>query len=764
LIPRLEKFIIKNSSLKSIFFIVIIFLLFYICADPQLLFNRTIFYIFQGRDIERAINILKGHAIFFGPEMTGGGNLPGPLYYIFLSVALLIKANWISAWVMQFALAFLGVVFGAFYFRTITSKTVGLLWVVFFGTALFTSFYLRLFLNVSSMLGFTILALIYVNKAFSENPKQTKRRSFLLACLIIGLGIQFHFSLLSLLAALFTMQIFSSKFRLTAVSSKTAWLGLLIFALPSLPYIIWLSSSKMGIHFGVPAFYTGETEQALVSILYLLKIGMADSFKFMFFSWIKKLFFTVPIPLIILVITRFIHREGQEVTRFKPIIICALFSFIPYVNWFFSTQGMRYSMPFYISLIFLTMLLFHSNLESVKRIKVFNYLSLIVQTFLVILILKNASSYTISKFMVSTAIMVFSILFLVCFFENERWKKGRAIILSLTLMITLQNSQKYFDQNFNSNPDGYMPSAHEWSRIWTSIFKRTGWSYEVAKRKIYYVGHHVNQDPELFLSGFKRPVVLNLNNNEPDGFFVSNRYGHYLKDKRGLVPEPKTWLANQNLQSDLIEGLISGDIVLGTNLSSTNLIVPYWIKNKIKLPDHFHNSGNGYHISSLDHELTKVTSDEGVILNEEGGYIFKWNESPDKSIYNSTGGILTIIKKNNDYNIKIKVVGATISQISPWISPNWTQAWIKPYLEISCGKETKKLLISNSIGFRRDFSHLLWTPFFSGNNSLIAPFEKSFNFKCSFKVNWIALGRESSTVEMIKEVRTLPSKKLTVNL
>src|SRR5437763_652159 len=54
------------------------------------------FSIYQARDIQRALDLLNGHWIWYGPDLSGGGTLPGPFYYWLLALPLLIFGNWES--------------------------------------------------------------------------------------------------------------------------------------------------------------------------------------------------------------------------------------------------------------------------------------------------------------------------------------------------------------------------------------------------------------------------------------------------------------------------------------------------------------------------------------------------------------------------------------------------------------------------------------------------------------------------------------------
>mgnify|MGYP001602885281 FL=1 len=53
--------------------------------------------IYQARDLDRAAGLLNGHFIWYGPELSGGGHLPGPFYYWLLAIPLALGRSWASA-------------------------------------------------------------------------------------------------------------------------------------------------------------------------------------------------------------------------------------------------------------------------------------------------------------------------------------------------------------------------------------------------------------------------------------------------------------------------------------------------------------------------------------------------------------------------------------------------------------------------------------------------------------------------------------------
>jgi hypothetical protein len=287
-----------------------------------------------------------------------------------------------------------------------------------------------------------------------------------------------------------------------------------------------------------------------------------------------------------------------------------------------------------------------------------------------------------------------------------------------------------------------------------------------AKDKIYYIGHHVNQAPNLFLKGVDLNSLTNKiigNKINPDGFFVSNRIKKLMQKRDGKV-NAVWWLLKQNLHKSILKGIRNGDIVIGNNLSKFNLVVPYWITNKDQFTNTLHNSGEGYSISSEDLKLEEVQGREGVKKIDSGALLFKWNDSSDQNAFCSTGAIVNLKKiKTNYYQLDIKVIGGAISQISPWVSPNWTQSWLQPYVEVSCQNIIKRFPIIDSIGFRRIYTHYSYTPFFSGNNSLVGPLAKTIEFSCNGPIQSVSIGRKGSAIEKITKVSFLGPKSLIYN-
>ena len=71
--------------------------------------EEVTFSIYQIRDLDRAAAIMKGLPIFFGPETSGGGHLPGPLYYYLSAVPPLHFGGWQGVWELLLAVTALAI-------------------------------------------------------------------------------------------------------------------------------------------------------------------------------------------------------------------------------------------------------------------------------------------------------------------------------------------------------------------------------------------------------------------------------------------------------------------------------------------------------------------------------------------------------------------------------------------------------------------------------------------------------------------------------
>ena len=67
----------------------------------------------EAESAERALDLLRGHMIFFGPEALGGGHLPGSFYYFLLALPMALGFGWVATWHLLVLLLALGIGIGS---------------------------------------------------------------------------------------------------------------------------------------------------------------------------------------------------------------------------------------------------------------------------------------------------------------------------------------------------------------------------------------------------------------------------------------------------------------------------------------------------------------------------------------------------------------------------------------------------------------------------------------------------------------------------
>jgi hypothetical protein len=727
--------------------------------------EAVVFYVFQSRDMARTTQLLAGKPIFFGPEMTGGGNLPGPFYYFLLSIPQLFSPMWTIAWYWLVALyAIIAAVCGT-YFRNLFSMSQGILLIAHFALAWTVLRNLVTFLNVSYGFPFAALTLVCICVRYSSRDQIWRNRSFVAACFMSSLSIQLHLSLICFFISLMALQIFGHQLNLGRVSHRTFWFGILAFTLPIGPHLIWLLLKSRGISLGQEDFYSGSSTKAFSSLMLMTDYFRALPRDDFLYGIVARTLNVIPISLLLIAVTVGLCREAAHKAGQAPLIraltFCSFVSFIPFSYWYIVDIGGRYTIPFFLSMMFLTIVMYEQMLRTPQRLRLYNILG--SATLLASVIYGLYSNIPPANL---TRLAVTAIALPVCgalLADRKFRNRSSGVILSFIITLGLAFAQRVLANTkiFNvTNRGRSMPSYSEWKRIWGHVYLSTAWTYDEAIHRTYFINHHLEQEAsfvynEILRSGMQPKVLFP----SPDGYIVSIT----LKPKHQTRNDILSWILKQNLQREVKEGLRSGDLVIGESQSNNRLIIPYWVRNRASLPQHFHNFGAGYIQDPDEALLANLNLREGVFALGSGRILFKWNECPDAHPFCSTGAIV-ILKQTLETTVEVsvKVIGATLSQVSPWISPNWTQQWIEPYIELECGKNTHHLSIASSVGYGREnatsHSHiLLW-----GNNSFVAPFKRNFSVRCM--PTRLSLGRKGSAVETLSQIKTLPGKSLSTTL
>lgn len=734
--------------------------LFCLGLDAWRAFDSTFFFVFQARDIARARELLAGTPIFFGPEMTGGGNLPGPLYYLLLAIPLSIASSWQAAWAFMVLLAAAGGVAGWYWLRTRISAPAAWFWLVVYSGTFFTRVLLEMFMNISFTFLFGICALLAICESCSAQSPRRRELAFALACLCLGLGIQLHLSLIFLLPAFLILR---------PVGARAMGKGLLVFLLPSLPYFFWLLAGSGGFFVGQAAGLAGKGRDALPTIVSfaanLTRLPFSETL-----AHSGRLLEVLPAPLVLFFLAA-LAKPGaapkKEATIIRALLVCAGFGLIPFAYFFVAPIGRRYVVPLGLPLLLLSAVVFEGCRRSPARLKIFaaGGALLIAALFLVIFLgreVGQGNARLTAQLLLGAAAFGFAAFACGEAKGNRALPTAAAVALGAALCFAQRGVLERGYTN-TSHVAGlrYVPSAAEWRAVWTVIRSRTCWSYEEARRRVFYANHHLEQEPsfswELPVAGSAGCREGEARASAPDGFIVSIQ-----KRDSG---DPLAWLLEQNLQSDLKRGLASGAVELvGSSLSRGFLVIPYRVKDKESFPPFFHNTATGYLRAGNYAFPEPAAAPANARALPDGRLLFRWNECEGLRPFCDTGAFLRLERAGrSDLVAKVSVEGAAISQTSPWISPNWTELWRRPYVELSCGGRPQRAYIADSIGYDQANGHSPGFPF-DYNNSFVAPFYRELRFRCAGKPTAVTVGREETVAESIRASRRLPARSLTLSL
>lgn len=181
------------------------------------------------------------------------------------------------------------------------------------------------------------------------------------------------------------------------------------------------------------------------------------------------------------------------------------------------------------------------------------------------------------------------------------------------------------------------------------------------------------------------------------------------------------------------------------------------------MPSTFHNAGIGYQISEYQKLLWKSRGDQNVFQKlGKNSYLFHWNECPSGRLYCETGVIVDLVHRGKRTVIKATVIGDSMSQSSPWITPAWNLSWNSPYIEVHCNHRVNTFLLAHAVGYNRKYGlNSQNYSFYLANQAFLTPFRREFEVTCP--ISALAVGRESSTVDTIQSTYTLPAKRHSVS-
>lgn len=718
--------------------------------------------VFQDRDMERALKLISGNWIFFGPEMTGGGNLPGPFYYFLMAPALWLNNSWEGVCILLYFLAGSAAAMCAFLLQRWLKFETSILCFSMLAVSPFLLDLYAMLLN-SSFAGPAAIVLIPLAAiALTAAQSETRSRATIAFSFGLGLAIQLHLSLIFIGIAFASLLVGSRPSGIQKLSSKQIAQALISFLIPLMPYFFWALAEHWGYSFGQTRPYVGDAKNALPSLLSMMH--MLFEIEPSEFAWtaICRLIRLFPLGLPILLIskklTTFRSSPIQEGPR-HVLNRIFIFSLIPAAYWLIATIGFRYSIITGVCAILIFIFEFESSSESSRVLKVFSIASLVILGIMWLSL--SQSKYVQSQFPLiiisGLAATIPATMAAGATHSSNRFLKG----FSVWCAITLFSTQVFASRTFFTSGPRLSPRVEVWRIIFSTILDQTGWSFEETSQRVFYVNHHVEQETR---PGFEKamqntPSVRPREGETPDGFFVSIDWMPGSSNREQV----RDWLLKQNLQSDLKAMIISGDLKVGRSRLEHFLVAPYRLTHRSPIKS-FHNLGEAYRQSSEEIELHSLPFATGATKLPDGRIAFKWNDCGGLNLFCATGAFITTSRLSpQNLVISLRVVGLAISQSSPWISPDHTERWINPSLKIHCNDRQSSVPLISSLGFSRlhaadPIRNLLW-----GNNSILAPIDFRFEVQCE-KLMSISLRREAIEVERIFNVDKFGGTEISFNV
>lgn len=747
--------------------IILLALAAFALADSALKWKGATFFSFQTRDLERARQVAQGALIFWGPEATGGGNLPGGLYYWMMAPALSLAGSWKGAWYAIAAIwAIARVLFFVFVRRAAGLAPALLAFVIFLPLPLLMNF-----LNVSVAPLFAVAALGSLCAAFVSVLPRTRARAWALACFSIGWGIQLHFSLIILLVAGALMQVLAPALRFRRLGARAFLGGLAVFGAPLAPYLIWAACDRMGFRFGEPApAYSGSASAAIPSLLTL-----ASDFRetLIFSEILAKTIFLVPLPLVAAIAAiaalraapsaatdanRGVARPRMENKLRRALFFCAAISFVPAVYFFLRPNGMRYTIPFTAALVALTAL---AHLRATRAEKVARIYAILCAAALVpiLWLLRGELDSGLALRTMGAALVASAIVLLAG--RRDSMKAEAWAILAFVAAGSLVSFQTTLGRSNRGIPKLWVPTVRQLTILSNRIHARTGWDFEAARRRLFFVDGQIELTPKEIYEEVVRErraqpdfaEGLMQGGEAPDGFIITT-----AMPEREVPSGPdffKEWILSQPLQADLARGLKDGGIELGRAFREGSLtMAPYWVHDSEHYPRHFQNVGYPYEKFPGDRVLEGLTAPTGSRRLDAAQILFFWNDCAGP--WCTTGAKVGFDREGDKLRLHIEILGAPLEQTSEWTGPGWGQAWIAPYLKLRCGGRDKTVALLDSVGINYRIGTKI-SGMYEYYNSILAPVERTTVVPCPGRLEELRMGRESTVIYRMNGIETLPA-------
>jgi len=715
--------------------------------------------IFTARDLDRAQALAAGHPIFFGPEMSGRGHLPGPFFYLLLALPLGLGLGWRGVWELQFALmggaavalwAFVRVRFG-----------VPAAYYALFCLSFFDFPTLLIAWNPSFLPLFAIVALAALTLAF--DPWCAQRGLawgvFSLAC---GLGLQLHMSAVLLLAAGPLVQVAAPRLRLSRLPWRAFALGLLPLGAVLAPYAAWEVGARLGVPLGQPVLAftdavgpdVGLDDKIGGLVAYAIE-ARADK---PLGSQIARVLAVLPLEVVVpLLLLPFLGRVGGEppapparppapavahaarVLAFPAMLTASSYAIS------LALGPVRYSiLPRLCLDLWICAVLANRRLRGSAWAGL--AFGLFAATVAWQVALGRAGRVSFDAFDLVFPVASAGVLALLAWHRGAaRGGVGWAPLLPLALAWAVHVGAA-------AGRHGSVPSARDLTALARLVVGQTGWGYPQARLGLFWVNVRDTLTPawifrEVARDGVEGPApspgVARV-----DGYFV-------VRPRVATPPwadpaEAARWLVAQDLPGMLRDGLAGGGLTLGIPTAAGSLwAIPYHVADRDRLPPRFHNGSEGYADTQM---LPPLPVEPGPRV---GRAVF--NDCDNGA---DVCGIAADVRVRpagpGRWDVEVTLSGEPLSQACDGVNMVWNERLERPWFGYSCDGAAGRVGLADFVGMRRDAAR-------SANGSLLGPYERRFEVGCASEPEALVVGYEgASAITRTRPVKGLPGRALPV--
>ena len=711
----------KNHWILSVLLYVFAFLFY------AALMRVHAFTIYQARDLSRAIHLINGEWIWHGPDISGGGALPGPFYYWLLALPIAIFKTWESTVWLCIALgAGAATIIWNFGVRYFSSFTALLMFFCFLFSS--TSWQnLIVFWNPSYIFIFQAALLLLL---FEVTPRNKGRLFF--AGFLLGLSLQIHYAqlifLASSLGAIYLIPQASKKEKLKLLSCLL--IGLFITLLPYLAWRIFSPASPSTYH----SLFAGLTT-FLNPIRYLFEFGLGEApgygqgefWKFYSeFVGTNLLLFPTVVGWLITLFESI--RTRKFPFRVSKYLLMTLILSIPTLFWPLWVGAMgRYTVVFFLVLSLLTAQMFGYILQ---RPGLKSWL-LIVSTLGSFYFFRRMHFVSVPPWQTVVAIII-SIFVVILGCRKLPTVQKIAVVAFFILALLLQRLYLGLPGETQKFPN-YPTNIDRRRDVLRQIITMTGWNYETFRERTFVIGRHPEHDYSIIYEQLYDKTYPSLIK-EYDGLILVHRsFSGFLERRAGqlevnwaLVRSSlpiEIWNASQNGWLKCVDLVVSSPFEFclykfnGPKVTWNNLGYPY--RPKVEPP------------------LFEVTSHQGVKKIDKNAAVLFLNRcanmEPDCTIF-----FEVTLQPNR--NLLVRATGRPIAVPDPAPNPAWSVSMRELRLEVSCGAKKITYLFASHLGVPEGDLANVYAP------SFLAPFENHFLLMCENPSKVSIVGEKGLTV------------------